>query len=95
MIKKNDNDGLDMHFAVKVLKIVAITTVVFTVAQYVSFLITKEEQATLIQWFYTVVGIEVGALMLKRVAEVIVARVKKKEKLKINNNEGDSGNGDY
>ncbi len=91
MARREPEDDLSLRFAVKVLKVIAITTGIFTVAQYISFLITGQEQATLIEWFYKVVGFECGALMLKRVAEVIVARVKKKEKLKIEtqDSEGD------
>ena len=51
------------------------------VAQYVSFLITGMEQTTLIQYYFSAVVIECGALMLKRVSEVIVARIKKKEQI--------------
>lgn len=59
----------------------AVTTVIFITAQYVSFLITEIEQTTLIQYYFSAVVIECGALMLKRVSEVIVARIKKKEQI--------------
>lgn len=54
---------------------------IFITAQYVSFLITEIEQTTLIQYYFSAVVIECGALMLKRVSEVIVARIKKKEQI--------------
>ena len=69
------------HFATRALLIIAITTAIFTAAQYVSFLITRQEQTVLIQYYFTVVGIECGGMLLKRVMEVITARIRKKEKL--------------
>ena len=60
---------------------IGITTAIFIAAQYVSFLITGIEQTTLITYYFTAVVIEGGALMLKRVSEIIVARVKKKEQI--------------
>ncbi len=81
--------ALDERFATKVLIVIAITTGLFIVAQYVSFLITQVEQTTLIEYYFTAVVVECGALMLKRVTEVIVARIKKKENLKTNNDESE------
>jgi hypothetical protein len=46
--------------------------------QYVSFLITQIEQTALIEYYFTAVVIECGAMMLKRVVEVAVARIKRK-----------------
>lgn len=69
------------HFATRVLLIIAITTAIFTAAQYISFLITQQEQTVLIQYYFTVVGIECGGMLLKRVMEVITARIRKKEQL--------------
>ena len=71
----------DERFATKVIIAIGITTAIFIAAQYVSFLITGIEQTTLITYYFTAVVIEGGALMLKRVSEIIVARVKKKEKI--------------
>lgn len=71
----------DRRFAELVLLIIGITTAIFIVAQYVSFLITGTEQSTLIEYYFNAVVIECGALMLKRITEVITARVKKKEGL--------------
>ena len=80
---------LDERFATKVLLVIAITTGLFIVAQYVSFLITQVEQTTLIECYFTAVVVECGALMLKRVTEVIVARIKKKENLNTNIDESE------
>lgn len=71
----------DEHFATRALLVIAITTAIFTAAQYVSFLITRQEQTVLIQYYFTVVGIECGGMLLKRIMEVITARIRKKEKL--------------
>ena len=71
----------DERFATKVIVAIGVTTVIFIAAQYVSFLITGIEQTTLITYYFTAVVIECGALMLKRLSEIIVARVKKKEKI--------------
>lgn len=75
------------RFARLVLVVIGISTALFVAAQYVSFLITQEEQEILIEWYFKVVGLECGALMLKRVAEIVVARVKKKEGLTIERDE--------
>lgn len=74
---------LNEHFATQVLAVIGVSTALFIIAQYVSFLVTREEQDILIEWYFKVVGLECGVLMLKRVAEVIVARIKKKEGLDI------------
>lgn len=71
----------DERFATKVIVAIGITTAIFIAAQYVSFLITGIEQTTLIQYYFSAVVIECGALMLKRVSEIIVARIKKKEQI--------------
>ena len=71
----------DERFATKVIVAIGVTTVIFIAAQYVSFLITGIEQTTLITYYFPAVVIECGALMLKRLSEIIVARVKKKEKI--------------
>ncbi len=72
---------LDIRFAERALKAIAITTVIFMIAQYVSFLVTGLEQAVLIERYFTAVVAEIGALMLKRIMEVVVARAKQKEGL--------------
>ena len=74
----------DERFATKAVIVIAITTAAFIVAQYVSFLITRQEQTVLI---------ECGVMMMKRLAEVIVGRIKKKEKIDIT--ESEDTNNDY
>lgn len=73
------------RFANKVITIIGITTLIFIIMQYMSFLKTGVEQTMLIDKYFTAVVIECGALMLKRTTEVVVSRVKKKEQLDINN----------
>lgn len=41
-------------------------TIIFTIAQYVSFLYTGLEQMILIERWFTVVGLELGLLMAKK-----------------------------
>lgn len=83
----------DERFATKAVIVIAVTTAVFIVAQYVSFLITQQEQTVLIEWYFRAVVIECGAMMLKRIAEVIVGRIKKKEN--IETTESEDTNNDY
>ena len=82
----------DERFATKAVIVIAITTVVFIIMQYVSFLITQIEQTALIEYYFTAVVIECGAMMLKRVVEVAAARIKKKENLKTTENESEEEN---
>ncbi len=77
------------RFATRVIGAIGITTAIFIATQYVSFLFTQVEQVTLIEWYFRAVVIECGVLMLKRFMEVIVGRIAKKEKLKINNHESE------
>lgn len=77
----------DERFAIKALYVIAATTGVFITAQYVSFLITQQEQSVLIEWYFRVVGIECGAMMLKRIVEVIVGRIKKDENIEVKESE--------
>ena len=72
----------DERFATKAVIVIAITTAAFIVAQYV-----------LIEWYFRAVVIECGAMMMKRLAEVIVGRIKKKEKIDIT--ESEDTNNDY
>lgn len=88
--KRQKRHKWDERFATRALTVIAITTGVFLAAQYISFLITRMEQTVLIQYYFTVVGLECGGMLLKRIMEVVVARIKKKEKLDI----PDSGNTD-
>ena len=59
------------RFATVALTYCAVHLVVFSIAQYVSFLITGAEQERLIDMTFTVFGIELGGLLLKRVVEKI------------------------
>ena len=72
---------------------IAITTAAFIVAQYISFLITQVEQTVLIEWYFRAVVIECGAMMMKRIAEVVVGRIKKKENIDVK--ESEDTNNDY
>ena len=83
----------DERFATKAVIVIAITTAAFIVAQYVSFIITRQEQTVLIEWYFRAVVIECGVMMMKRLAEVIVGRIKKKEKIDIT--ESEDTNNDY
>ena len=83
----------DERFATKAVIVIAITTGVFIVTQYTSFLITRQEQTILIEWYFRAVVIECGAMMMKRLAEVIIGRIKKKEKINIT--ESEDTNNDY
>ena len=88
--KRQKRHKWDARFATRALTVIAITTGVFLAAQYISFLLTRMEQTVLIQYYFTVVGLECGGMLLKRILEVVVARIKKKEQLDIPN----SGNTD-
>lgn len=80
---------LNEHFATRVVVAIGITTAIFIAAQYISFIITGMEQTVLIEKYFDAVVIECGALMLKRIAEVITARIKKKEGLAPEENESE------
>lgn len=88
-VKKKPSFLANERFATKAVVAIGITTVIFIILQYVSFLITQIEQTTLIQYYFTAVVIECGAMMLKRVMEVAVARIKKKENLNTAENESE------
>ena len=63
------------RFATKTLICIAGFLVIFTGVQIWSFVHTGgEEQSQLIDSVFTVVGIECGALMLKRVLEIFLPR---------------------
>ena len=71
------------HFTMACLKMIFITTIAFIVLQWISFVITRTEQAVMVEWYWKVVGFECGAMMLKAIVKIIVARVEKKEDLNI------------
>lgn len=66
------------RFANKVLVYCGIYIALFSVAQYISFLITQTEQERLIEMTFTVLGVEVGGLLFKRVIEKVF-KVKKND----------------
>lgn len=68
----------EARFATNAIKAIAVTTAIFIAAQYVSFLITGQEQAVLIEWYFNAVVIECGAMMAKRIVEVIGEKIVKK-----------------
>ena len=69
--KKAKRRVTGQRYAEKALAFVAIFLVMFTMAQYVSFLITGVEQEILIERVFTVVGVEIGGLLVKRILEKI------------------------
>lgn len=83
----------DERFATRFIVAIGFTTLAFIAAQYISFLITQTEQTVLIEWYFRAVVIECGAMMAKRISEVIVGRIKKKEQIEVN--ESEDTNNDY
>lgn len=77
--KKSPLPALNSRFATRAIIVIGITTAIFIVMQYISFLITGQEQTTMIEMYFKAVVIECGALMLKRVTEVILSKKKKGE----------------
>ena len=57
------------QFIKRVLLLAFIQVTIFTIWQMVVFTITGNEASTLIQWFFTLWGVEVGLLMLKKILE--------------------------
>ena len=84
---------VDERFATRFIVAIGITTLIFIAAQYVSFLVTGTEQTVLIEWYFRAVVIECGAMMAKRIAEVFVGRIKKKEQIEVT--ESEDINNDY
>lgn len=63
------------RFATKVLIAIAIFLVLFVAVMVWSFIVTGgEEQSQLIESVFTVVGLECGGLLLKRIVEKIFSR---------------------
>ena len=67
------------RFAFTALKFIAIYIVLFSVAQYISFLVTGVEQTQLIDSTYTVVAWELGGLLMKRILEKVFGKNKDTE----------------
>ena len=57
------------QFMKRVLLLAFIQVTIFTIWQMVVFTITGNEASPLIQWFFTLWGVEVGLLMLKKILE--------------------------
>lgn len=62
---------LTKRFATQCLIFIAIFLCIFTVLQYISFMITGMEQTQLIESVFTVIGLECGCLILKRISDTI------------------------
>ena len=62
---------LTKRFATQCLIFIAIFLCIFTVLQYISFMITGIEQTQLIESVFTVIGLECGCLILKRISDTI------------------------
>lgn len=68
------------QFMKQVLLLAFIQVSIFTLWQMAVFTFTdKGEASTLIQWFYTLWGVEVGLLMLKKILENWQTKSKKKD----------------
>lgn len=57
------------QFMKRVLLLAFVQITIFTIWQMVVFTFTGNEASSLIQWFYTLWGVEVGLLMLKKILE--------------------------
>ena len=57
------------QFMKRVLLLAFIQVTIFTIWQMVVFTLTGNEASSLVQWFYTLWGLEVGLLMLKKIIE--------------------------
>lgn len=67
------------RFATRTLICIGVFLLLFTGVQTWSFIYTGEEQAQLIESVFTVVGLELGGLLFKRVLEIFLPRKDKKE----------------
>lgn len=65
----NQNKKKSTRFATTALKFIFTYLVIFSVAQYISFIITGVEQSYLIESTFTVFGVELGGLLLKRMCD--------------------------
>ncbi len=83
------------RFATKAVLVIGVSTAVFIIAQYVSFLVTGQEQTVLIEWYFRGIVIECGVMMAKRVTEIIVGRVKKKEEIEVEKSDGGNSFNEY
>lgn len=81
-------------FAKKTLIIVLILTIIFTIIMIGCFIITGQEQSTLITSFYTAVVVEIGVLMAKTIIDAIGDRITYRKSLKENHTNNDENNND-
>lgn len=69
------------RFATTALAFCAVYLTLFSIAQYVSFLITGTEQERLIEQTFLVFGIELGMLLVKRIVEKVFPKKNNEEDL--------------
>ena len=84
--KAEREENKKLRFARVALKYLSIYLVIFSMAQFVSFMITGEEQVTLTEWTFRVAGIEAGGLLLKRIVEgagKVIEKIKTKNRQEI------------
>lgn len=84
--EKKENQA-DERFATKAVIAIAGFTVIFVAVNVTVYIITGSEMTALIEWYFRGVVIECGAMMLKRIAEVFVGRIEKKEEIKVKKEE--------
>lgn len=78
------------EFMKRVLLLAFIQVTVFTLWQMAVFTFTdRGEASTLIQWFYTLWGVEVGLLMLKKILEGWKPKSKNVEEPETSTEEGE------
>ena len=72
---------LTQRFAPKVLAFIGAYLLLFSAAQYVSYLITGSEQTQLIESTFAVIGLECGGLLFKRIVEKVFRRKEQEEEV--------------
>lgn len=72
----NQNKKKSTRFATTALKFIFTYLVIFSIAQYVSFILTGMEQSYLIESTFTVFGVELGGLLLKRMCDKALGKKK-------------------
>lgn len=77
MKRRRKDKPVDGRTATLILGVIGVSTAVFVVMNYISFLITGVEQVVMIEWYFRGIVIELGVMMAKRITEVIVGREKK------------------
>lgn len=78
------------EFMKRVLLLAFVQVTVFTLWQMAVFTFTdRGEASTLIQWFYTLWGVEVGLLMLKKILESWKPKSKQKDEPEFSGEDGE------